>query len=384
MNWDFLLGRIEGLRQAGTYREPDDGFLRQETLRYALDLGVEPVDASSNDYFGLSRTPVSRETVEAGHSVGSGASRLIHGTREAHRSLESAVAAWVDQPEALLFASGYAANIGVISALAQQGDLVISDALNHASIIDGCRLAKADIAVYSHSNISAVDSVLCRERGRRQCWVVTESYFSMDGDSPDLPLLRQICDCHSTPLIIDEAHALGVFGPQGSGLCRQHRINPDVLVGTFGKAVGAQGAFVASGLAIRNWLWNKARSFFYSTAMSPLLASAILDNLGHVRDDDTARVRLSSLVRQFRHMLEDANVPVSGLSYGPIVPIILGSPQRAMDATARLTSLGILVQAIRPPTVPQHSCRIRLTLNSRLSDEQLKRLANAIIETCAP
>ncbi len=381
---DFFSKSLDRLREEGLFREPDEGSARNESLQRATELGVSPIDASSNDYLGYATTPVSRETNGKPQSAGAGASRLIHGTRPIHRSLENEIAAWVDHPGALLFSSGYAANIGVIGALAQPGDIIISDALNHASIIDGCRLARAEIAVSAHLDTGAIEAVLCRERHRRQCWVVTESYFSMDGDSPDLVQLRAMCDEYRAPLIVDEAHALGVFGPQGSGLCRQLGLKPDVIVGTFGKAVGAQGAFVGSGPVLRDWLWNRARSFAYSTAMSPLLAHAALNNIQRARNDEAGRSRLLEIVSRFRRSLINANVPVLASSHGPIIPIILGSPKRAMAATSHLISRGILVQAIRPPTVKPGSCRIRLTLNSMLSDEQVSRLANAIIETCAP
>jgi 8-amino-7-oxononanoate synthase len=383
IDWDFLESKLEGLRNGGLYREPEDGAIRESCLRRATALGVTPIDASSNDYLGYAKYPVSRETYLESTSTGAGASRLIHGTRPEHQALERALSTWVGQPATLLFASGYAANMGVMGTMAQLGDLVISDSLNHASIIDGCRLSRAEVAVYAHTDIGAVDSILRREAPKRRCWVVTETYFSMDGDSPDLQALRSICDERRAALVVDEAHALGVFGPNGSGLCNQYGFKPDVLVGTFGKALGAQGAFVASSTTFRNWLWNRARSFVYSTALSPLLAEVALRNLTRARADDSGRSRLSNACAELRDRLAAAGIELLRSSYGPIVPIILGSPERALAVTDDLISQGILVQAIRPPTVAPDSCRIRVTVNSTFNDEQVQRLAASIIRTCS-
>ncbi len=382
IDWEFLENDLNELRQASLYRQPEDGRFREACGQGAKLLGVAPIDASSNDYLGYANCPVSRETNLAGTSTGAGASRLIHGTRAAHRSLESALSDWVGQPAALLFSSGYAANVGLISALAQPGDLIASDSLNHASIIDGCRLSKAEVVVYPHVNLEAVEGILRQKAPSRRCWVVTESYFSMDGDTPNLSALRAVCDKQRAALVIDEAHALGVFGPKGSGLCRHHGFSPDVLIGTFGKTLGAQGAFVASSTIVRNWLWNRARSFVYSTALSPLLAAIVFANLIRVQQDDLGRALLNDRVEEFRLLLANGGISVLESSYGPIVPIMLEHPDRALAVTKYLCSQGILVQAIRPPTVAPESCRIRVTINSTFSRENIQRLAMAIIRTC--
>jgi len=381
IDWNFLETELENFRRGGLYREPDNGSVRQSWLRAAEAQGRIPIDASSNDYLGYAAGPVSRETYRG--ASGSGASRLIHGTRPIHRALEGEITTWVDQPATLLFASGYAANVGAIGSMAQSGDLVISDALNHASIIDGCQLSRAEVAVFRHADIGAVESILRLKGPTRRCWVVTESYFSMDGDSPDLRALRSICDQHQAALVVDEAHALGVFGARGSGLCNQNGIKPDILIGTFGKALGAQGAFVASTTVFRNWLWNRARSFVYSTALSPMLAAVVHENLTRAQQDESGRAWLEAAGSELRRLLMNAGVRVLESSYGPIVPIILGTPERAVAIANKLITQGILVQAIRPPTVAADSCRIRVTLNSTFSDEQIRRLADSIIRVCA-
>lgn len=315
--------------------------------------------------------------------MGAGASRLIHGTHVLHTQLETILSDWIGLPATLLFSAGYAANVGILSSLPQPGDLILSDSLNHASIIDGCRLSKAEVRVFPHLDLSSLETLLRQESTRRRCWVVTESYFSMDGDSPDLVQMRALCDQYGAPLLVDEAHALGVFGPQGSGLCRQCGIKPDVLVGTFGKALGTQGAFACSPELVRDWLWNRARSFVYSTATSPFLAQATLQSVQRTRRDDTARIRLCKIVADLRQRVAEAGVPVLKSSHGPIVPVIIGTPERAVAASEQLLIRGILVQAIRPPTVSQNTSRLRVTLNATLTDGEVQRLADSVVEICA-
>ncbi len=381
--WDFLIARLESLRDAGILRAPDDGAARGECHSNAAARGWDLLDASSNDYLGYASRRVSRETV-FNDSIGAGASRLIHGSRAAHLQLEAELREWIGRESALLFTSGYAANVGVLSSVPQAGDLVLSDALNHASIIDGCRLSRAETRVVPHRDHESLRLELSKEAHKRRCWVVTESYFSMDGDTPHLPMLRKLCDDHGALLIVDEAHALGVFGPGGAGLCHQECIEPDILIGTFGKAIGGQGAFACSEAPVRHWLWNNARSFVYSTAPSPLLAQIILSNIQRVRADDAARTKLSQLSDYVRSSLRNANVPCLEASHGPIIPIILGTPERSMLAAKQLRDRGILVQAIRPPMVEPGLSRIRLTLHANLTESDTQRLIQAVTETCAP
>jgi len=380
--WDFLRRGLEWLEEEELLRIPDDGLARADCESRAEALGLGVLDASSNDYLGYAQCPVSRETTSE-FGTGSGASRLIHGTRPVHRELEMELSDWMHREATLLFASGYAANLGLLSSVPQENDLIVSDALNHASIIDGCRLSRADVRVIPHLDADALKEVLHQEAHRRRCWVVTESYFSMDGDTPNLPAMRTLCDTYGAHLIVDEAHALGVFGPEGAGLCRRYGVEPDIMVGTFGKAVGGQGAFVCSDNLVRTWLWNKARSFIYSTATSPILAGYVLKNVRRVRADDLARAQLSRLSTLFRNKLKAEGVPVLAGSHGPIIPIILGGSERAQSAVEHLSHLGILVQAIRPPTVGTGLARIRLTLQASFSPSEIDRLAQGVIVTCA-
>jgi 8-amino-7-oxononanoate synthase len=327
------------------------------------------VDLSSNDYLGLARAPEAR----AG-AFGAGASRLVTGDDPAHERLERALAAWLGAEDALVFSSGYAANVGTVGALVGEGDLVVSDALNHASIIDGCRLSRARVAVVPHLDVGAVDAAL-RAHPRRRALVVTESWFSMDGDSPDLAALRAVCEAHGAALMVDEAHALGVFGPEGRGLAAAAGVTPDVFVGTFGKAFGGAGAFVAGSAALLDWLWNRARAFVFSTGMPPVLAEVLADRLPRIRAAEAERAWLAALAVRVRRAVP-GRLPTVG--HGPIVPIVMGTNDAALAASAHLRAHGFHVGAIRPPTVPEGTARLRLTLRADCTEEVIVRLESAL------
>jgi len=237
---------LSELRSGQLLREPDDGAARRAVVEDARAAGLTPIDASSNDYLGLASDSVSRETPA---HAGAAASRLIHGTTPEHVELESELAQWVGAESALLFSSTYAANLGLISALGVAGTVVLSDASNHASLIDGSRLAKAEVRVIPHLNLEALEEQLHAHRTARAVWVATESYFSMDGDGPDLEALRVLCDRHDACLIVDEAHALGVFGAGGGGRCAETGVRPDILVGALGSALAQEIAHARSSAA---------------------------------------------------------------------------------------------------------------------------------------
>jgi len=261
-------------------------------------------------------------------------------------------------------------------------DVVVSDALNHASIVDGCRLSRATIRVVPHLDLGEMDRALAAAGSARCRWVVTETHFSMDGDVPDLAAMRALCDRHNAGLIVDEAHALGVFGAAGSGLAAAASVTPDVLVGALGKAVGVQGAFVAGSEVLRSWLWNRARTFVFSTAPSPFLCQLIEGRLERVQSDEEGRRRLALSAGWLTSALRERGVPILGNPAGPVVPIALGEPAKAVRAARYLLERGVLVQAIRPPTVPRGSSRIRLSLSSVLTERELERLASLIPDAC--
>jgi 8-amino-7-oxononanoate synthase len=368
-----LEGLLKGLEGAGLLRVPDDGLERQGL---AAEFGPRFLDLSSNDYLGLGADHVSRETVLS--TAGAGASRLIHGSRREHLELERELADWVGFESALCFASGYAANVGAVAALAGPGDHVFSDALNHASLIDGCRLSRATVHVFPHKDLDALARALREAPSTGARWVLVESYYSMDGDGPDLRRLRALCDETDAALYVDEAHSVGVFGPGGAGLCRAAGIVPDILQGALGKAVGSHGAFIAGSAAVRTWLWNRARSFVFSTAPSPLAAAASLEQVKRARAAEGARVELADLVTKFRAALSARGVRLIDGSFGPIVAVLVGDAERALAAGRALRAEGLLVQAIRPPTVPPGSARLRVTVTARHSSSALERAADAL------
>jgi 8-amino-7-oxononanoate synthase len=338
----------------------------------------------SNDYLGLA----SRTAPPA--SSGAGASRLIAGERDEHRRLERAFASWLGVEDVLAFSSGYAANVGTVSALAVPGDLIVSDALNHASLIDGARLSRARVAVVPHGEVAAIATALA-ERAEARAWVVVESYYSMDADGPDLAALRSVCDAHGAALYVDEAHALGVLGPAGRGRCAEAGVTPDVLVGTLGKSFGSQGAFVGGRGVLREWLWNRARSFVFSTGLAPVSAAAGSRALQEVIERPELGAHVRDLAARLRSGLlgaaSDGAVggaasapqvePARVLGFGHVVPVVLGTPARALRWAAHMRELGVDVHAIRPPTVPAGASRIRMTVTAAHRVEDIDRAIDA-------
>ncbi len=343
--------------------------------------GASVVSFCSNDYLGLASHPAVREAAAESarrSGFGAGASRLVAGDLPEHRALENALADLVALPAALLFPSGYQANLGVITALAAPEDLIASDAANHASIVDGCRLSRARIAVYAHADGAAAARALATPGVFRRRLIVTESLFSMDGDIAPLAALAALAHQHDASLIVDEAHALGVMGPCGRGLCAAAAVTPAALVGTLGKAFGAAGGFVAGGPELRAWLVNRARTFLFTTAPPPPVAAAAAAAVEIARgsDGDVRRTRLQQHGARLR-----AATAVSGT--GPIWPVIIGADAAALAASAFLSARGLFVQAIRPPTVPEGTARLRVTLSAEHTSAQVDALARALPEALA-
>ncbi|HEX2038631.1 MAG TPA: aminotransferase class I/II-fold pyridoxal phosphate-dependent enzyme [Acidimicrobiales bacterium] len=324
------------------------------------------VSFASNDYLGLSAHPAPASAAcEAARrwGTGAGASRLVVGSRPVHDELEAALAAWKGAEAALLFPAGYAANVGVLTTFGAEGVRILSDELNHASIVDGCRLARADVAVYRHLDLDHLSSLL--SEGRRSI-VVSDSVFSMDGDVAPVDELVHLCADHDALLVLDEAHA--VLGP--------HLTAPDgpvLRVGTLSKALGAQGGFVVGQRRYIDLLVNRARPFVFSTALAPPMAAAALAALRVVQSAEG-----EELIARLRTSVER----VAPGRPSPIVPIVLGEEAAAVAASAALLAHGIVVPAIRPPTVPAGTSRLRVSLSAAHTDDEVARLVEALCACC--
>jgi 8-amino-7-oxononanoate synthase len=328
--------------------------------------GRQVVAFASNDYLGLSTHPA---VVGAAHGAldrwgaGAGASRLVTGSRPVHRELEEAVARWKGTEAAVVFPTGFAANLGVLSVLGTAGTRICSDELNHASIVDGCRLARADVAIYRHADPEHLDRILAD--GDAPAVVVTDTVFSMDGHVAPLPALAEVCRRHRALLVLDEAHA--VLGPRPGPEVTEGL--PVVRVGTMSKTLGSLGGFAAGPRPIVELLVNAARPYIFTTAPTPADAAAALAAIGVLEGPEGAArcARLAGLVDR-----------VAPGHPTPIVPVVLGSEQRALEASAALLEEGIWVPAIRPPTVPEGTSRLRVTLSAAHTDEQVDRLVAAL------
>jgi len=342
--------------------------------------GSRLINLCSNDYLGLAADPaLARAAADAlhEHGLGAGASRLVTGTHDLHRRAEARLARYVGSPSALLFATGFAANIGSVPALAGKDDVIFSDALNHASLIDGARLSRARVIIYRHGDAQHLEELLGLHRAAyRAALVITESLFSMDGDLAPLVDLRALCDRFDAGLYVDEAHALGVLGPDGRGLCAAHGVTPDALVGTLGKAFGCSGAFVAGSADLITLLENRARSFVFSTAAPHALAAAAIVACDLVEQAAERRRRLLANALHVREQLTSFGYRVpAGL--GPVIPAIVGSAEGVMALSRALYERGIFVQGIRPPTVPAGTSRLRITPIATHTDAQLGRALEA-------
>ncbi len=344
-----------------------------------LRSGERLINLCSNDYLGLAGDPRVVQALADGArewGAGAGASRLVCGDFLPQHELERALAEFESSEAALLFNSGYAANTGLLPALAGPEDLILSDALNHASLIDGCRLSRARVEIYPHCDLEAVERLL--RTGARRKLLVTDSVFSMDGDRAPLLRLKQLCDEHGAMLIVDEAHATGVLGPHGAGLCAELGVVPDLRMATLSKALGAAGAWVAASRAVCQLLINRARPLIFSTALPPALACAALESLRILAgpEGDVRRGQLWRNVRRFAAGL--AALGVKTRTDSPIFPVLLGDPDTAVRAAARLRELGVLAKAIRPPTVPAGTSRIRFALMATHTDAQVDAALRAL------
>jgi glycine C-acetyltransferase/8-amino-7-oxononanoate synthase len=410
---NFLADQLQGLRARSL-----DRHLREIGSAQGPEIeigGRRLVNFSSNDYLGLANDSRLREAAIAAigeFGVGAGASRLISGTQSPHLRLESALAKWKRIPKAfgtLCFSSGYAAALGTIPALVSKNDVVLLDKLSHASLIDGAKLSGATLRVFPHNQLGKLESHLewaKREHAGKRILILTESVFSMDGDRAPLRELVELKKCFGAVLMLDEAHAVGVIGPNGSGLAAAERLNEDVDVqmGTLSKALGASGGYICGSRNLIEWLINRARSFVYSTAPPPGIAAAALAAVEFLASPqgEERRLLLWKRIRLIRELLLSLDVGRWALGIGrlnagikrptlnaqrstlnedfgsAIFPLIVGEEQTALDLATSLQSEGFLVPAIRYPTVAKRAARLRITVTASHNEDQIQSLCQAI------
>lgn len=373
---------LEQIRKKGLYRSTRLIGGRQST-RVLLD-GREVLMLCSNNYLGLADHPaLSRAATAATERYGtsSGASRLVSGTMELHQQLEAGVAAFKQTGAGLAFNSGYCANTGIIAALAGRGDVIFSDRLNHASIVDGALLSGARLVRYPHCDHGALERLLAKHRGTGRCLIVSDGVFSMDGDIAPLRELVSLKKAHDALLMVDDAHGSGVLGSNGRGCAELLAVmgDVDIHMGTFGKALGSFGAYAAISAELRELLVNRARSFIFSTSLPPAVLAASLAALELVRSPEgrELRERLSANTSLFKRLLNDAGFS-TGNATTQIVPIMCGDAEVTMRFSEQLLENGIFVQGIRPPTVPAGACRLRCTVMATHTQEELTWAAERI------
>ncbi|HLI15880.1 MAG TPA: 8-amino-7-oxononanoate synthase [Acidimicrobiales bacterium] len=384
-----LAGHLEADLEAQARRRRDAGLERrlrplERRAGHILTAdGRRLLDLSSNDYLGLAGHPAVREAAAeaAAGAAGAGASRLVTGTSRAVAELEERLAAHRQAQAALVLSSGYLANLGVIGALVGRGDAVVCDRRNHASILDGCRLSRATLYRYRHGDLADLEAKLdlARSRGARRVLVVTESVFSMDGDVAPLAEIVELKERYGAVLYLDEAHAEGVFGPRGAGVAAAAGLGQAVEchLGTFSKAYGAYGAYIAGSRRLVDHVASTARPFLFTTALPPAVVGAVAAALPLLEAADAARARLLEQAARLREGLARLGADV-GRSASQIVPLLVGSAARASELSALAEARGVLAVAIRPPTVPPGTARLRLSLSAAHRAEDVERALDAL------
>lgn len=336
----------------------------------------------SNDYLGLAAEPAIAEAVAAAarqYGVGSGASPLISGHHSLHEALESRLADFTGMERALSFSSGYMANLALITALAGRGDAVFSDSLNHASLIDACRLSRADIHRHPHNHVESLAHDLAQSTARRKL-VVTDAVFSMDGDIAPLSELLALCERHDAMLVVDDAHGFGILGANGRGTLSHFGISSPRIayMATLGKAAGVAGAFVAGSASLIEWLLQKGRTYIFTTAAPPSLAAGIMKALELIEHGDYRRSHLQQLVARLRANLRPARWSLL-YSETAVQPLVIGGNVETMRVADALMEEGLWVPAIRPPTVPAGAARLRISLSAAHTEAHVDRLVDALL-----
>ena len=343
--------------------------------------GQSIINFCSNDYLGLANHEKVKQAFIKGinkYGVGSGAAHLVNGHSKAHHALEEELAEFTGYPRALLFSTGYMANLGLTQALVGKGDTVLEDRLNHASLIDGGLLSGARFQRYAHNDVAQLEQKL--ENAKGETLVLTDGVFSMDGDIANIPAIAQSCKKYDSWLMIDDAHGFGVLGERGEGSLNHFQISQNevpIYMATLGKAVGTSGAFIAGSEALIETLIQKARPYIYTTATPPALAEATRASLKLIQTQPELREQLNNNINYFRNSTEQLNIKLSE-SQTAIQPIIVGDEQKAISMSEQLLEKGLLVTAIRPPTVPKGTARLRVTLSAAHTKQQIDQLIEAL------
>ena len=382
MNTSFLQTELKNLRDKGLYRslrrvEGDQG----STL---LIDDREVINFSSNNYLGLANHPALRAAAKEAidrYGCGSGASRLISGNMTLHEELEDKIAELKGTEGALVFNSGFQANTGVIPVLVGKGDVILSDALNHASIIDGCRLSRSEVVVYGHCNMDQLELALKQAPVRGRKLIVTESLFSMDGDEAPLADIVSLAEKYGATVMVDEAHATGVYEPNGAGLVAKLGLGDRILIqmGTLGKALGGFGAYIAGTKALRELLINRCRSFIFTTSLPPAVMAISIAALDLVKKEPQRRQELRENSEQLRAGLKALGF-ILGDSRSQILPLMVGDATRCMQLSELLLENRVFAQGIRPPTVPVDTSRLRITLMATHTPEQINQALQIFAE----
>ncbi len=376
-----LADDLTARQAAGRYRQQR---VREgaQGINIVID-GQKRLSFCSNDYLGLAVHPDLKkafiDTAEK-EGIGSGAAHLLTGHSRVHQALEEALADFTGQQKVLLFSSGYQANMGLIDGLMARGDVLIQDKLNHASLLDGGRLSAADQLRYRHADMTALTTRLQQSQSIERRLIVTDGVFSMDGDIAPLTEIMALAKQNNTGVIVDDAHGLGVLGGQGRGSiqhCNIVKQDQPIVMGTFGKAFGTAGAFVAADEVVIDTLIQQARTYVYTTAQPAAIAAATLASLKLVKNESWRREKLQALIAQFRAGAQALGLNIMD-SQTPIQPILIGDVQQAIKIGKALEEKGILVGVIRPPTVPEGSARLRITLSANHSEQHITQLLDAL------
>lgn len=368
---EWLNQRLDKTKEAGLHRK-----LRTMNTAPRPEMSIDgqkQIAFSSNNYLGLAndkRLVKAAVAVLRDFGVGSSGSRLTTGNSEWHEKLEERIASFKQTEAALLFSSGYLANVGVLSSLPEKGDVLLSDQLNHASIIDGCRLSKADTVIYNHVDMDDLEEKLKETESYQRRFIVTDGIFSMDGTIAPLDKIMSLAKRHYAFVIVDDAHATGVLGDNGRGTSEYFGVFPDVVIGTLSKAVGTEGGFIVGSKVLIDFLLNNARTFIFQTAIPPSICAASYAALEIIEHSKEKRQLLLSKVKQIKTSLEEMGYTVKG-GHTPIIPVIIGDTQNSVTFANRLQEKGIYAPAIRPPTVATGESRIRLTVTT---DHQIKEI----------